>query len=91
MTPKCSQHQFFAGRAHPALHLVENEKHLVLVANPAERAQPFAAEMIVAAFALNWLDDDRGDVVPALFDELHDLGFRFFLALNHVARARVFA
>ena len=55
-----------AGRAHPALHFVENEEHFVLVADPAQRLQPFAAEMIVAAFALDRLDNDRGDVEAAL-------------------------
>ncbi len=55
-----------AGRSHAALHFVENEQHFVLVADAAQRLQPFAAEMIVAAFALDRLDDDRGDVDAAL-------------------------
>ncbi len=54
-----------AGGAHAALHFVENQEHFVLVADAAERSQPFAAEMIVATFALDRLDDDRGDVDAA--------------------------
>ena len=61
-TPKCSQHQLRPVVPMPRLHFVENEEHLVLVADLAQRPQPFAAEMIVAAFALDRLDDDRGDV-----------------------------
>ncbi len=55
-----------AGDAHAALHFVEDQQHFVLVADPAQRLQPFAAEMVVAAFALDRLDDDRGDVETAL-------------------------
>src|SRR5260370_40868366 len=40
--------------------------------------------MIVAAFALNWLDDDGADVDLTLVDELTDLSLRFFLALDHI-------
>ena len=65
-TSKCSQHQLRPVVPSAALHFVENEEHFVLVANAAKRLQPFAAEMIVAAFALDRLDDDRGDVDAAL-------------------------
>src|SRR5207237_813778 len=51
-----------SGDTHAALHLVENEKHVKLVAQPAQRREPFAAKMIVAAFALDRLDDDGGYV-----------------------------
>ena len=79
-----------AGDAHPALHFVENEQHFILVADPAERLQPFATEMIVATFTLDRLDNNRGDVETALLHELHDLGFGFFFPLDHVAgRARI--
>ena len=74
-----------AGDAHPALHFVKNEEHFILVADPAEGLQPFATEMIVATFTLDRLDNNRGDVETALLHELHDLGFGFFLPLDHVA------
>jgi hypothetical protein len=53
--------------------------------------QPFAAEMIVAPFALNRLDNNRGDVDAALLHELHDFRFRFLFPLDHVALAFVSA
>ena len=52
--------------------------------------QPFAAEMIVAAFALDRLDDDRGDIDAAFPNELHDLRFRLFLARDDVALRALF-
>ena len=62
------------GCAHAALHFVENEKHFVFVTNLAQRLQPFAAEMIVAALALDRLDDYGADVDLAPVDELANLG-----------------
>ena len=49
---------------HSALHFVENQKDIVFVANLAQLLQPFAAEMIVAAFALNRLNDDGAISMP---------------------------
>src|SRR5436190_8312587 len=68
------------GRSHAALHFVEDEKHLVLIADPAEGSKPFTAKMIVTAFTLDRLDDDRSDVDPAFINELHDLLLGFSLA-----------
>ena len=53
-------------RTHAALHFVEDEEHLVLVANLSQFLQPFAAEMIVAALALDRLNDDGANVDAAL-------------------------
>ena len=72
-TPKCSEHQVRPVVPRPRLHFVEDQEHLVLVADLAQLLQQLAAEMIVAAFALDRLDDDRGDVDAALVDELPDL------------------
>ena len=73
--------------AHAALHFVEDEKDIVLVANLSQLLQPFAAEMIVAAFALDRLDDDGADVDLALVDEVADLALGFLLALDHIGFA----
>src|SRR5437773_2718512 len=74
-------------RAHAALHLVENEKDIVFVAARSQFLQPFAAEMIVTALSLDWLDDDGADVDVALIDEVADFALRFLLARNHVSFA----
>src|SRR5438105_1078113 len=46
--------------------------------------------MIVAAFALDWLDDDGADVDLAFVDVIPDFLFRFFLTRNDVSLALVF-
>ena len=65
----------------PALDFVEDEQEVVLVANPPQRAQELAAEMVVAALALDRLDDDGGDVGGFLREDVADLfqGELFFL------------
>ncbi len=50
----------------------------------AKCLQPFAAEMIVAAFALDRLDDDRADIIAAFSNRLSDLLFGFSFARDHV-------
>ena len=54
-----------AGDAHARLHFVKDQQHVVFIADPAKRLQPFAAKMVVAAFALDRLNDDGGDVHAA--------------------------
>src|SRR3989442_10611603 len=41
-----------SGRAETTLHFIENQEHIVFVADAPQRAQPFTAEMIVSTFAL---------------------------------------
>ena len=59
-----------AGGAHAALHFVENQQDIVFVGNFSQLLQPFTPEMVVAAFALDRLDDDCADVDVALLDEI---------------------
>ena len=49
-------------RTHAALHFVEDEEDIVFVANFSQFLQPFAAEMIVTAFALDRFNDDGANV-----------------------------
>ena len=79
-----------AGDAHAALHFVEDEQHLVLVANAAQGAEQFAAEMIVAALALDRLDNDGGDIGAFLPNEFHDLRFGAFFLRDDVGFALCF-
>src|SRR5437879_10824578 len=76
-----------AGHADAALHFIENQKDVVRVANFAQLLQPFAAEMVVAAFALDRLDNDRADVDLAPVDRVPYFLFAFFLALERIGLA----
>src|ERR1039458_9734678 len=51
-----------AGNAHATLDFVEDEQEVVVVANLPQRAQEFAAEMVVAALALDRLDGNNRDI-----------------------------
>jgi len=62
-----------ASCAHAALHFIENQEQIVLVANIPQSLEPFGAKMIIAPFALDGFDDDGGDVGAALFDNPLDL------------------
>ena len=73
--------------AHAALHFVENEKHVVFVANLSQPLQPFTAEMIITAFALDRLDDDGADVDAALIDEVANFALGFLFARDHIGFA----
>src|SRR5437899_12015393 len=68
---------------HAALHLVKDEEHVVFVANRSQFLQPFAAEMIVSAFALDWLDNDGADVDPTLIDKVADFALGLLFARYH--------
>ena len=59
-----------AGQADAGLHLVEDQQHVVLVAELADGAEELGTEVVVAALALDRLHDERGDVVLALGEEL---------------------
>ena len=43
--------------------------------------------MVIAAFALNWLDDDCADVGASLLKREPDFLLGFFFARNHVSLA----
>src|SRR5436190_19300814 len=49
--------------SHTALHFIEDEQEVVLVAETAQGLQKLASKMVVTALALDGLDDDRGDIV----------------------------
>src|SRR5262245_966795 len=72
------------GCAHAALHFVNNQQDIVLVGNRSQFLQPLTPKMVVAAFALDWLDDDRANVDVALLDEVSDLALSLLFALDHV-------
>src|SRR5205807_1251069 len=71
-------------RAHAALHLVKNEQDVVLVGNFSQLLQPFAAKMIVAALALDRLDDDGTNVDFALRDNVTNLALGLLFPLDHI-------
>src|SRR5213080_2980656 len=73
--------------AHAALHLIKDQKDIVLVANRSQFLQPFAAEMIVTALTLDRLDDDGADVDPSLIDEVTDFALRVLFARYHIGFA----
>src|SRR5207237_8155605 len=73
-----------AGRAEAGLDFVENQNDSILVTNLPQFPQPFAAEMIIAAFALDRFNNNGGNIDSAFIDEFSNLGLRFFLALDHV-------
>ncbi len=52
-----------SGAADAALHLVEEEQQIVLIAKRAQAAEEFGRADVNAAFALNRLDEDRGRLV----------------------------
>ncbi len=73
-TPKCSKRPPLAGRAEAGLHLVEDEQELVFVGELAQLLEELGAEVVVAAFALDRLDDESRDVVSVLRHRGLDLG-----------------
>ena len=73
-----------ACRAHAALHLVENEKDIVFIANLSQLLQPFATEMVVAALPLDGLDDNGADIDLSFVDEIVNLALRLRFALDHI-------
>src|SRR6185295_4439013 len=73
-----------ACKARAALDLVENQQHAKLVRQLTEFAQPFAAEMIVAALALDRLDDDGRDVQRVRFEDSTNRHLAFAFAHDDV-------
>ena len=52
----------FASDAHAGLNFVKDQQHIVLIRQLPEQSQKLRTEMIIAALALDRLNDDRGDV-----------------------------
>ena len=76
------------GEADAGLDLVEDEEHLVLVAELPERGEELGAEVVVASLALDRLDDEGRHVVPVLDEGLLHLRDREGLDLLHALRSR---
>src|SRR5438046_5703948 len=74
-----------AGRAHPALHFIEDKEDVIFVADAPKRLQPFTAKMVIAAFTLDRLNDDGTDVDLAFINKFSNLAFRFLFAVVHVS------
>src|SRR5581483_12381124 len=62
---------------------VENQQRLVLVADSAQRPQPFAPEMVVSAFSLDRLNNNGRNVTPARGKDLPDLGCGLLFLFGH--------
>src|SRR2546430_10821710 len=70
--------------AHAALHFVKNQQDVIFVGNFSQLLQPFTAEMVVTALALDRLDDNGANVDVALLDELVNLALGLLFPLNYV-------
>jgi ParB family chromosome partitioning protein len=66
-------HPRLARSEEAGLHFVEHEQRFVLVGVAAQALQELRAEVVVAAFALHRLDQDRGDPVLVLLEGRFDL------------------
>src|SRR4051794_27241112 len=55
--------EHLAGAAHARLHFVGNQQDAVLFAQRPQIAVKLGRRNDVAPLALNWLDDDRGDLL----------------------------
>src|ERR1044071_8573591 len=76
-----------AGDTKPALHFVEDEQDVVLVADAPQGPEPLRPEMIVAPFALDRLDDNRRDILAVDGDDLLDLGLSASLSCHDILLA----
>src|SRR5688572_23792995 len=79
-----------ASDPHTALHFVEDEQDVILVADAAQDAEPLRAKVIVATFALNRLNDHCGDILTTPLDELLDFRLGALLTFDHVLLALTF-
>ena len=62
-TPICCQHHIEPVRPDARLDLVEDQEELELVGERAQAAEELGAEVVVAALALDRLEDEGRDVV----------------------------
>src|SRR5215472_99375 len=76
-----------AGGAHSALHFIEDQQDIVFVGDRSQFLQPFTAEMVVAALALDRLDNNGTNVDVALLNEVANLTLGLLFALDHVRLA----
>src|SRR5258708_1432941 len=77
----------FSGDTHAALDFVEDEQYFIFVADGAEGLQKLTSKMIVASFALDWLNNDRGYVGAFLSKDLSNLFFSQLLFSDYVLKA----
>ena len=75
-----------AGETEARLHLVEDEEGLVLVGEAPKLPEELGTEVIVAALALDGLDDDRGDVVRIARERASAAAIESSLALATASR-----
>ena len=73
-----------AGEAHARLDFVEDQERFAFVGDAPQLVQELASEVVVAAFGLDGLDQDGGDVVGVLVEGLLDLAQRSLLGLDHL-------
>ena len=52
------------GPSHTALDFVVNEQDSSIIAKRSQTGEEFIVREVNAAFALHWLDDDRGGLEP---------------------------
>ena len=77
------------GNADAALHLVEDQERVVFEGEGFEGLEKLGPEVMVAAFALDRLDKDAGDVVFALAEIVPGLRQRPLFALNDLLQVFV--
>ena len=78
LEPKVLIGPHFPRDADARLHFIDDEQKLVFVGELAKRVKKLRTKMIVAALALNRLDDEPGNVVRVVDEGLLDLARRPF-------------
>ena len=63
-------------------YLVGDQEHVVLVGDMAQLLPELGAEVVVAALALDRLEQDAAHVVPVRLQVVHDLGDGLLLVLD---------
>ena len=71
-----------SGEPHSGLHFIENKQGVVLVRKLSQPLEEVLIEVMIAAFALNRFDYDRGNIVLVLEKGLLDLSDRLLLLLS---------
>src|SRR5690606_37125162 len=68
------------------LHFVDDEQRVVFVRQALHRLEELRAHVVVAAFALDRLGDERGDVVRVVGEGLPGLGQRALFGNRHLVQ-----